>query len=314
MDLLGDVLALSGVHGAVGAAIEAGGDWGWWWTAPVPRACLHAVTSGTAWLALAGQPPVQLMPGDVVLLPGGPDHALGSDPEAVARTSEDVYDPWHHTGSGAVRIGTGPVQAHVLCADYDHDATVSTQVLDLLPDLVHLRAGRDAGLLDDTVRLLGRELARPQLATGVVLDRLVDVLLVQFLRTWLATRPEPAEPSWLGALGDPVIGAAVARLHDDPARAWTTDTLAREVSVSRSTLTRRFSGVIGESPGAYLTRWRMDLAARRLRDTDDRLEAVAASVGYDSVYAFSRAFRRARSLPPGRYRAEARHALSARNR
>jgi AraC-like DNA-binding protein len=313
MDLLGDVLALSGVHGAVGATIEAGGDWGWWWTAPAPRACLHAVTSGTAWLALAGQPALQLMPGDVVLLAAGPDHALGSDPEAVARTSERVYDPWHHTDSGAVRIGTGPVQAHILCADYDHDATVSTQVLSLLPDLVHLRAGRDAGLLDDTVRLLGRELSRPQLATGVVLDRLVDVLLIQFLRTWLATRPEPAEPSWLGALGDPVIGAAIARMHDAPARPWTTGALAREAAVSRSTLSRRFTSVIGESPGAYLTRWRMDLAARRLRDTDDSLEAVAAAVGYDSVYAFSRAFRRARSLPPGRYRVAARSGGVARD-
>jgi transcriptional regulator GlxA family with amidase domain len=98
----------------------------------------------------------------------------------------------------------------------------------------------------------------------------------------------------------------VAKLHEDPARAWTTATLAEEVAVSRATLSRRFPAVVGETPGAYLTRWRMDLAARRLRDTDDSLEQIASAVGYTSVYAFSRAFSRARSLPPGRYRVAAR--------
>jgi transcriptional regulator GlxA family with amidase domain len=145
---------------------------------------------------------------------------------------------------------------------------------------------------------------------SVVLDRLVDVLLVQLLRAWLAGRPESSEPSWLGALRDPVVGAAVGLMHDAPAKDWTTSALAREVAVSRSTLSRRFTTVVGESPGSYLTRWRMDLAARRLRDTDDSLEAIASAVGYDSVYAFSRAFRRSRSEPPGRYRVGSRQAAA----
>ncbi len=311
MDVLGDVLDLSGVRGAVGARIEAGSDWGWWWTSPTPRASLHAVTSGTVWVGLPDRPPVQLMPGDVVLLPAGPNHALGSDRAALARTGDGVHDDCHYTDSGSLRIGTGPVQTHILCADYGHDTVVSTQILTLLPDLVHVRAGSDGGLLADTVRLLGRELADPRPAVGVVLDRLVDVLLVQLLRAWLASRPEPAQPSWLGALGDPVVGVAVARMHEDPARAWTASTLAHEVAVSRSTLARRFAAVVGQTPAAYLTRWRMDLAARRLRDTDDSLETVAASVGYDSVYAFSRAFSRAKTRPPGRYRTEARRTAPA---
>lgn len=304
MDLLSEVLSVSGVRGAVGALIEAGQDWGWWSAPAAPRAALHAVTAGTIWLGLPGKPPLQLMPGDVVLLPDGTEHALGSDPAAVSRSSEHQSDAWHATGSGAIRIGSGPVRAHVLCADYGHDAVASTQVLDLLPPLVHIRGHSDEGLLDDTVRLLGRELASPQMATGVVLDRLVDILLVQVLRSWLSACPEQ-RPSWLGALRDDVVGAAVAKLHADPSRPWTTAALAREAGVSRATLTRRFAAVTGESPGAYLTRWRMDLAARRLRDTSDSLEAVARSVGYTSVYAFSRAFSRARSQSPGRYRSQA---------
>lgn len=306
MDLLAEVLALSDVRGAVGARIEAGEDWGWWWTSATPRASLHAVTAGTVWVGLPDGTPLQLMPGDVVLLPAGAEHALGSDPAAVARTGPHMFDDWHATASGTVSIGTGPVRARVLCAEYDHDQSVSTQVLPLLPEVLHLRADCDPdGLAEDTVRLLGRELAAQRAATGVVLDRLVDVLLVQVLRAWLASGGT-SEPSWLGALGDSVVGAAVTRLHEEPARPWTTAALAREVGVSRATLDRRFAAATGESPGAYLTRWRMDLAARRLRDTDDSLDAIAASVGYSSAYAFSRAFRRARSQPPGRFRANIR--------
>jgi AraC-like DNA-binding protein len=309
MDLLGEMLAVSGVRGAVGARIEAGQDWGWWWASATPRAALHAVTSGTAWLALPGEPPVQLMPGDVVLLPGGTEHALGSDPAAIARTGPGTADRWHTLDSGAVRIGREPVAAQILCADYGHDAVVSTQVLGLLPELVHIR-DRDGGLVEDTVRLLGRELATPRLATGIVLDRLVDVLLVQVLRAWLDRAPEQ-EPSWLGVLSDDVVGAAVTRLHEDPARPWTTGTLARETGVSRATLARRFTATTGESPGAYLTRWRMDLAARRLRDTEDSLEVIARAVGYTSVYAFSRAFSRLRGGPPGQYRTRAQQQAGA---
>jgi AraC-like DNA-binding protein len=309
MDLLSEVLAVSGVRGVVGARIEAGQDWGWWWTSATPRAALHAVTAGTAWLGLPGQPPIQLMPGDVVLLPGGTEHALGSDPAAITRTGPGAADCWRAEDDGVVRIGREPVVSHILCADYGHDAVVSTQVLGLLPDLVHIR-GADGGLVEDTVRLLGRELATPRLATGIVLDRLVDVLLVQVLRAWLDRRPG-REPSWLGVLSDDTVLAAVTRLHEDPARAWTTATLAREIGVSRATLARRFTATTGESPGAYLTRWRMDLAARRLRDSGDSLEAVARSVGYTSVYAFSRAFSRLRGQPPGQYRSRAREQAGA---
>ena len=305
VDLLGEVLDVSGVRGAVAARIEAGADWGWWWTSATPRAALHAVTAGTAWLGRPGEGPVQLMPGDVVLLPEGAEHVLGSDPAAVARTTADRFDQWHLADGGTVRIGTGPAAAHILCADYSHDAVVSTQVLDLLPPLVHIRGRSDGGLLEDTVRLLGRELAEPRMAAGVVLDRLVDILLVQVLRAWLAAGPGCA-PSWLGALSDDLAGAAVARLHEDPSRPWTTAALARATGVSRATLTRRFAAVTGESPGAYLTRWRMDLAARRLRDTDDSLDVIARSVGYTSVYAFSRAFSRLRGQPPGQYRTRSR--------
>lgn len=307
MDVLADLLTVGGVRSAVGATIDAGQDWGWW-AEPTNDAALHAVTSGTAWLAVAGHEPVELRPGDVVLLPTGSGHVLGSDRAAIERTGPHRSDPYAQDGAGQISIGTPPSRSQILCAHYTHDPAASTPLLSLLPDLVHLPADRGGECLTDTVRLLGRELALPQIAGTIVLDRLIDVLLVQLLRAWLINAPDEATGSVLGALRDPLVGRALAALHAEPARAWTTEALARELHVSRATLARRFTRAMGETPGAYLTRWRMDLAARALRDTDQPIEAVAAAVGYTSPYAFNRAFRRARSQPPGRYRAAARAA------
>ena len=304
VDLLSDVLTVSGVRSTLGARIEAGADWGWW-ADDLTGAAFHAVTAGTAWLGVPGREPLQLMPGDVLLLPTGLHHSLASDRRFLLGPGDPIPSDPTVADDGVVRIGTGPVRTHILCAHYEHDQAASTQPLTLLPDLVHIRAGA-AGGLADTVRLLAGELAQPQLASAVVLNSLVDILLVQLLRAWLATDPDEARHSWLGVLGDPLMVRALTKLHREPGRAWTTQNLASELAVSRATLSRRFLAVAGEAPGSYLTRWRMDLAAIRLRDTDETIEAIAHGVGYTSVYAFSRAFSRERTVAPGRFRVAAR--------
>ena len=309
MDPLAEVLAVAGVRSTLGARIEAGENWGFDCTG-MGTAAFYAVTAGTAWLTVPGRPPRQLMPGDIVLLPTGTAHALGSEPGAAAARCDRASAEHASVGGTVLRIGSGEVRTHILGASYDYDPTVSTQVLTLLPEIVHIRADNGGNCLDDTVRLLSRELACPQLASAVVLNRLVDILLVQLLRVWLADHPADAQGSWLGVLGDPLVSSAMTKLHQDPARAWTTESLAAELAISRTTLARRFRTVAGETPGSYLTRWRMDLAAVRLRDTDDTLDVIARSVGYTSVYAFSRAFRRARQHAPGRYRSAVRAAAS----
>lgn len=305
MDLLADVLKVGGVRGTLGARIEAAESWGIQWT-DIHGAAFYAVTSGTAWLGLPDRPRIQLLPGDVVLLPTGVGHTLTSDRDSPAFPCDHRNAERARVSGGVLEFGSGEVRTHILGAYYEYDPAVSTQVLRMLPEVVHVRADTGATCLDDTVRLLARELAHPQIASAVVLDRLVDILLVQLLRVWLAGKPAEAEGTWLGVLRDPLISVAMTKLHEDPARAWTTELLAAELAVSRATLARRFLAVSGETPGGYLTRWRMDLAAVRLRGGDDTLDAIARSVGYTSVYAFSRAFRRTRGQAPGRYRAESR--------
>ena len=301
MDLLADALAVSGVRGAVGARVEGAEPWAVAWDA-IDRAVIYALTTGTAWLNLPGRAPLQLLPGDVVLLRNGAGHVISSDPGALAPQCDHAAAEHARKSGEVLRFGSGEVRTHLVSASYENDPAISTQVLGSLPELVHLPADHSGSCLEDTVRLIARELAYPQLGTAIVLDRFVDILLVQLLRVWLAHHPEEAKKSWLGVLDDPLLSAALTKLHGDPAYPWTTANLAAELAVSRATLSRRFLAGTRESPGAYLTNWRMDLAARRLRDSDDTLETIARAVGYTSVYAFSRAFSRARSQPPGRYR------------
>jgi AraC-like DNA-binding protein len=131
--------------------------------------------------------------------------------------------------------------------------------------------------------------------------RLSELIFVEVVRRYLASLPA-GETGWLAALRDPVVGTALARLHGEPARAWTLETLARDVGRSRSVLADRFTHLVGHAPMQYLTGWRMQVAARLLAEDAMKVSAVAREVGYDSEAAFSRAFKRIAGVPPGAWR------------
>jgi AraC-like DNA-binding protein len=308
MDALTAVLAVAGVRGTVAATLDAAEPWGLTLDA-VPGAAFHAVTDGLAWLRITGRAGLRLMPGDVVLLPTGIAHSLSSGPGAGTTPFDHAAAERALAAGESLRLGTGPGQTRILCASYRQDPAVTVPLLTLLPDVLHIPARQAGTALDATLRLLASEISQPQPGAAAVLDRIVDILLVQLLRAWLATDPaRPRTPSWLSALTDPVAGPALAVLHTQPGRDWTIPSLAAAIGVSRATLARRFPAQVGCTPAAYLTRWRMDLAAVRLRDTDDTVGAVARSLGYTSEYAFNRAFTRHRRIPPGRYRTHSRAA------
>jgi len=314
MDALAAVLAVAGVRGAIAATVNAAEPWGLALDA-VPGAAFHAITDGTAWLRVHGNPGtrdeagIRLMPGDIVLLPAGTAHTLASAPGARTQPFDHLAAEQALAAGGELTVGTGMIQTRILCASYHQDPAVTLPLLTLLPDVLHVPASRANPALDATLRLLAHELAQPQPGAAAVLNRLVDILLVQVLRIWLtASASQAGRASWLSALTDPVAGPALATLHTQPGRSWTVGSLAAGTGVSSATLARRFTAKVGQTPAAYLTRWRMDLAAQRLRDTDDTVGAIARSLGYTSEYAFNRAFTRHRRTPPGRYRTQARRA------
>ncbi|GAA2285250.1 AraC family transcriptional regulator [Streptomyces ruber] len=304
MDVLAEVLRVSGARGALGVTLKAGGTWGLWLDT-FPGAALHVVSHGTMWLHVTGEKPRQVQAGDAVLVPPGTAHGIAGragvtmgscDREAAARAFGD---------GRALRLGSAPVQTEVIVLHYEQDPEVSTPVLASLARPMHVTARQNAQF-GRTVELLTAELAQPQIGTTAAINSIVDLLLVQFVRAWLARHPEEQSGSWLGAMRDPVVRDALARVHARPEHPWTTETLAAATSVSRATLSRHFRSALGQTPGAYVTQWRIALASVRLRDTDEPVESISYAVGYASPHAFNRAFRRARGMPPGEYRARLR--------
>ncbi|MFG1642801.1 cupin domain-containing protein [Amycolatopsis sp. NPDC049252] len=310
MDLLADALRVSGARGSVGTRLVAGGTWGLWLDS-FPGAALHAVSAGTMWLDVPGERPRRLDTGDVVLLPPGTAHGLSSEPGVAMGPCDKEAAAQARSAGRVVRLGSGPVRAKLLTLHYEQDEEVSTPVFAALTAPMHVPA-RDNASLEGCIRLLAEELAHPQIGTTAAVNSLIDLLLVQFVRAWLGSHPAERSSSWLNAVLDPVVRDALARIHQEPGRPWTTATLAAAIRVSRATLSRRFPAALGQTPGAYLTQWRMDLAALRLRDTDEPIDTMASAVGYASPQAFSRAFRRARGLAPGEYRGALRRQRSSR--
>lgn len=305
MDPLADVLNIAHVDGALMAQVRASEPWGLR-LAQTTGAAFHVITSGSCWLRAEGAQPIKLMPGDVVLLPAGAEHTLSSTPRGQARAFDRVAKEKFMSPAGDLDLGGSGVETRFLCASYVYDHDVAQPLMALLPDVLHLSAGELAhGSIESTVRLLTHEVRGSDPGSRAIVNRLIDVLLVQVLRVWLSDHAD-GPPSWLHALGDSEVATALAALHAHPERQWTVATLAAEVGVSRATLARRFPEQVGETPLAYLTRWRMDVAAQRLRRTSDTVDSVARAVGYSSEFAFSRAFSKARGAPPGRYRADQR--------
>jgi AraC-like DNA-binding protein len=311
VDPLADVFDLSRVSGAVMAQLIAHEPWGVA-VDPLPGAVFHAVVAGSCWLRMPGRAPQRLMPGDVVLLPTNTPHDLVSSAdggtESLARFEKDP----RRTPDGDVILPGPGAGTRVLCAAYDYDHEVAHPLMSQLPPVLYVPAGMpgDDGGVADTLRLLARELGGRPPGSRAAVGRLIDVMLIHVMRAWLRMQ-DAAPDGWLLALRDPVVAGAMHAIHQRPGEPWTMVSLAHEVSVSRATLARRFTHLVGETPPDYLTRWRMDLAAQRLRDTQDTVGAIAATVGYRSEYSFSRAFTRHRGLAPGRYRRDARARAAA---
>jgi AraC-like DNA-binding protein len=307
MDILADVLSAARVGGVVTAHVRAEAPWGFR-LQQTPFAAFHAVAQGTCWLRLPKTPPRQLLPGDVTLLPSGTGHIMASSPTGAVVPYEEVMAAHAPPGDTDIDIpGPGPV-TRLICGAYPFDAEVTSPLMSLLPPVLHIPAevSESRPGLQATLRMLSAELAESGPGSRAIIDRLVDVLFVHVLRAWLDSG-EPEQGSWLTALRDPLVAAAISHMHADPAHPWTVAELASAVGLSRATFARRFSDLVGRPPLDYLTGWRLDLAARRLRDTDQSVAHVAHAVGYTSEYAFSRAFQRQRGTSPSRYRTATRH-------
>ena len=301
-DLVADIVATTRRGTAVYSRSRFHAPWG----IHVPGgqvASVHVVTAGTCWLIPEDGDPMQLTRGDVVLVPSVAGHTLADSPGSPVRSLTDLIGGplGQMPQTDLVIDGPGPATG-LLCGGYLLNPGPWHPLTAALPPVVHLAGGhqRVAGL-SAAVDLLSDEVDRADPGTPAVIGSLVELLFVYALRAWLAEQSNAAT-GWVRALYDPVVGRALTMIHHEPGRPWSVTSLARAVGSPRATFSRRFTALTGQSPMAYVTLWRMTVASRLLRDEIRPLREVAHRVGYDSEFAFARAFKRTVGQSPGRYR------------
>ncbi len=301
VDPLSDVITLLRPRTVFSKVISAAGRWGVRYSDfGQPSFC--TVLDGSCRLAVDGQEPLTLEAGDFVLLPKTPGFTMSGfepvrpkhiDPKAVPTPGNEIRHGTPH-GEPDVRLLGG----YFLFESDDAELLVS-----LLPALVHVRG---VERLSNLVRLVREEAIEERQGRELILSRLVEIMLVEALRS---TQGESAPAGLLCGLGDERVAVAMRQIHGDPARTWTVEQLAKSAALSRSTFFERFTHAVGMAPMEYLLGWRMALAKDLLRQSDVSLAEVAERVGYASASTFSTAFCRHVGRPPSHF---ARELLGAR--
>jgi AraC-like DNA-binding protein len=298
MDLLQDHLARARATGGVFARTVAAPPWGLRLSGSIQLA-LHAVVQGRAWLWPDDpQATLELAPGELALVRGGPDHHIAHEPGAACLEPAEFKARHAHDEHSDDRRATV-----FLCGAYRFSGDVGEGLLDALPQVLPLSAAV-GDPLHDVIAVLSRELATSEPGQQTVLDRLLDILLVLAIRTSFKT--SSSAPRWFQASADPRLSSALQAIHDDAAHAWTVPELAAVSGLSRAAFARSFQRALGQAPMQYLTSWRMTLARDYLRTGQPTLAQVADRIGYASPYAFTAAFRRHHGQPPGLWRQQQR--------
>jgi AraC-like DNA-binding protein len=252
-----------------------------------------AVLEGECFAAVDGQARMTLQAGDFLLVPAMHDlvnSSIGAEPGGVATLPVQI-------GEGRFRIGrqTGPAELRIMVGHCSFASPDAALLVPLLPQMVLVRGEKRLELL---VQMVGEETRAQRPAREMVLERLLEVLLIEALRCGAGTA---ATPGLAHGLTDERLAAALRAVHARPDYAWTVAELAAQAAMSRSAFFARFSRMVGVAPMEYLLAWRMALAKRLLRKQEQSVEQIAERVGYGSASTFSTAFARYVGLPPSRY-------------
>jgi len=302
-DPLGETLHLLRLTGSLYCRSELTAPWGV--DLPPFEDCMmfHIVTSGRCWLEVEGEEPRLLQQGSLALVPHGNGHTVRCNPGDNAVPLFDIPVEQVSDRYEVMRYGGDGELTHLTCGVVRFDHVAGQQLLSQLPKVLQIDTWNDeeGSWLQSTLRFISREAREPQPGGETVITHLADILIIQAIRSWINSAPE-ADQGWLAALRDKQVGRALALIHGAPERDWSLESLAREVGMSRSGFSARFTNLLGESAMRYVTNWRMQLAHAQMLDTSDSLSVVAERLGYQSEVAFSRAFKRVFGVSPGSVR------------
>jgi len=315
MDALSEILHAVKLEGAVFYNAEFTAPWGF----RSPPSCevaeflgkgpkhviiYHFLTAGRARAEVEQSThSVQLVPGDIVVFPHGDAHILANgSPPRMVDNGEHLKEVFSQ-GMVPARSGGGGEASLFVCGYMECDRELSKTFLGGLPPVfkVNIRNDSAGQWLENSIKFSAGEAAANRAGSDAVLAKLSEALFVETMRRYMAELP-PDQTGWLAGARDPGVGAALAHMHRDPEHPWTIASLAQQVGVSRSVLAERFRQYLGEPPMTYLSRWRLQLGARRLTSTSYSVARISGEVGYESEPAFNRAFKREFGVPPARFR------------
>lgn len=298
VDLIGDAVAATRAGEPRSARARFAGPWGLRFRA-TGGIGFHMVMQGSAWLLPPdGSPPLRLLAGDVVLVARDRPHGLADDPRTPL---VDVEPGQQAYWTRDADIPPGVTPTVVLGGAYWLHHVRPHPLIASLPPVIHFPARAGAlTAVRSVVDLLAAEMDARRVGATAAIPALLDLLLIYGVRAWY----EQADlaTGWAAALRDPGLSHAVSLMQQHPELPWTVQGLAEQAGMSRAVFARRFASLIGQTPLAYLTWWRMTRAAALLRETAQPVAAVAAKSGYESEFAFSRTFRREFGTAPGAYR------------
>ncbi|HWB31942.1 MAG TPA: AraC family transcriptional regulator [Acidobacteriaceae bacterium] len=263
----------------------------------------HLLWEGRAYLKMEDGRRVELAAGDLITLPHGHGHILGSGAHVTAVDVSEALPAVLSHGLELVNLGGGGVCSRFICGFLVCDPQLSRAFLGGLPDFIRIsiRDDESGRWLENTLKFSVLQASSGDEGAGAMLTRLSELLFAETLRRYLRQLPEK-QTGWLAAARDTEVGKALTLLHQRPAHAWTLAELARGAGLSRTVLAERFRHFLGEPPMTYLTRWRLRLGARALLSSSRSVAQIALDSGYESEAAFNRAFKREYGLPPSRYR------------
>jgi AraC-like DNA-binding protein len=271
----------------------------------------HLVVDGNAFVEMADGKTLELNSGDVVIFPNGDPHHMSSKGAKPPFPNYGINDKIKARDLSPLHAGGAGETSRFVCGYMTCDPHISRPILSGLPPVfkVNIRTDRSGQWLESSILHLVDEAISGRVGSEAMLAKLSEALFVDTLRRYVAGLPE-GQRSWLTGARDPIVGKSLGLMHRRVAHPWTIASLADEVGISRSALVERFARYLSEPPMAYLTRWRLQLAARSLEKTSRGVAEIAGDIGYESEAAFNRAFKREFGLPPGRYRSDHKKTLS----
>ena len=304
-DPLGETLYQLRLNGSLYGLSALSAPWGMSMPVLPGKMMFHIVTEGECWLQVGDSEPLLLRQGSLALIPHGRGHLLADKMSSEIKPFFDLPVRKVTERFEILEYGGGGTKTKLTCCVMSFDHVAGQQLIAQLPEVLHIDSW-DSDIdswLKQTLQFIARE-AREQKPGGqTIMTNLADILVIQAIRTWIDTAQE-ANSGWLAALRDKQIGCALAAIHRQPEKRWTIETLAKEVGLSRSGFSAKFSALVGEPVMQYLTRWRMLLARSWLKEGSITWVELSEKLGYQSEAAFSRAFKRTLGVPPAAVRGE----------